>query len=115
MTRSGKDEWKWKRVPPGENDTKTKKYTLGAEKSPKKSSQEMVAFWQEWIDNPGLRLAVCSDGDERAVAGVPHDILRSGDDLRARRSGGWCRLGEGRGRGDQDEKHGDTAEGRSHD
>jgi hypothetical protein len=26
MTRSGKDEWKWKRVPPEENDAKTKKF-----------------------------------------------------------------------------------------
>ena len=31
-------------------DSKSKKYTLGAEQNPKKSSQEMVAFWQEWID-----------------------------------------------------------------
>jgi enolase len=30
-------------------DAKSKTYTLGAEQVPKKSSKEMVKFWQEWI------------------------------------------------------------------
>jgi enolase len=31
-------------------DAKKKKYVLGAEKNPEKSSAEMVAFWKGWID-----------------------------------------------------------------
>jgi enolase len=31
-------------------DSKSKTYTLGAEQVPKKSSKDMVQFWQEWID-----------------------------------------------------------------
>ena len=31
-------------------DTKKKKYVLGAEKQPEKSSESMVDFWKEWVD-----------------------------------------------------------------
>jgi enolase len=31
-------------------DSKSKTYTLGAEQVPKKSSKDMVQFWQEWIE-----------------------------------------------------------------
>lgn len=30
-------------------DTKSKTYTLGAEKNPKKSSKDMIGFWDEWV------------------------------------------------------------------
>jgi enolase len=31
-------------------DSKKKKYVLGAEKQPEKSSESMVQFWKEWVD-----------------------------------------------------------------
>ena len=49
--KAGKDVWI--ALDPASSefyDAKKKKYVLGAEKKPEKTSAEMVAFWKEWVD-----------------------------------------------------------------
>jgi len=68
-------------------DSKKKKYVLGAEASPEKTSEEMVAFWSEWVSKyPIISIedGMCEndwDGWKKLTDTVGNKTQLVGDDL----------------------------------